>query len=494
MEKAVFLKKTVTIPKENRWVRIAQLIPWENYEAQYTDQLKSNHGGPNAFSVRTALGALIIKTKLNLSDRETVQAIAENPAMQYLVDVDISYGEAPFAPSMMTFFKERLSEDVINQVNEELVLRMLSDLQESDDEEDEEEESSEDDDEPPSANHESENKGHLILDATCAPGDIRYPTDFHLLNKSREIAEMIIDLLHAPDVGKKRIPRTYRNQARADYLSLEKLRRKPHDRIREGIKKQLAYVKRDIGYIENYRQHHPERFENLSTKLKEKYDTILKVYEQQQTMYETRTHSVPDRIVSIHQPYIRPIVRGKAGKPTEFGIKMNTSVVEGFVFIDYMSFDSFNEGTYLEDSVERYRERFGYYPEVVIADTIYRNRNNRALLVKKGIRISGPALGRKPKDLEKAKERRVIEKKDAAIRNQVEGGYGVAKRKYGLDRIKERTEHTFRTKVSLVFLVMNIDKVLRDFFAHFFGNRVWMPTILRSHSYRCSVTTGNWVA
>lgn len=494
MEEAVFLKKTVTLPKKNRWVQIAHLIPWEKYEALYADRFASNHGGPNAFSVRTALGALIIKAKLNLSDRETVQAIAENPAMQYLVDVDIAYGEQPFTPSMMTFFKKRIGEELINRVNEDLVLEMIADSHEDAEDEEAEEESSDDDEEPPQREHTSENRGYLILDATCAPADIRYPTDFHLLNKSREISENIIDLLHAPDVGTKRIPRTYRNKARADYLSLEKLRRKPYERIREGIKKQLAYVKRNIGYIENYKNHHPERFEKLPAKLREKYETIQKVYEQQLIMFESQTHKVPDRIVSIHQPYIRPIVRGKAGKPTEFGIKMNTSVVEGFVFIDYMSFNSFNEGSYLEESVERYRERFGYYPEAVIADTIYRNRNNRSWLAEKHIRISGPALGRKPKDKEKAKERRAIEKQDAAIRNHVEGGYGVAKRKYGLDRVREKTEQTFRTKVSLVFLVMNIDKVLRDFYTHFLEIQIWYLIALGSRQKYWIVRTSKQVA
>jgi len=64
-------------------------------------------------------------------------------------------------------------------------------------------------------------------------------------------------------------------------------------------------------------------------------------------MYKTKTHSVDNRIASLHQPHIRPIVRGKAGKKYEFGQKVTTSVVNGYTFIERQSYDNFNEGTTL---------------------------------------------------------------------------------------------------------------------------------------------------
>lgn len=115
-------------------------------------------------------------------------------------------------------------------------------------------------------------------------------------------------------------------------------------------------------------------------------------------MYKNQSHSVEDRIVSISQPYIRPIVRGKANAPVELGAKLSVSLTDGYAFIDTLSWNAYHEGVVLKDSIESYKERFGYYPEAVLADTIYRTRENRQLCKDLEIRLSGPKLGRSSKD------------------------------------------------------------------------------------------------
>ena len=67
------------------------------------------------------------------------------------------------------------------------------------------------------------NRGTMIVDATCAPSNIRYPQDVSLLNEARENAEKILDALHDPADGKK--PRTYRKRARKDYLKYTRCRK-----------------------------------------------------------------------------------------------------------------------------------------------------------------------------------------------------------------------------------------------------------------------------
>ncbi|MNS57705.1 hypothetical protein D3C72_906010 [compost metagenome] len=94
-----------------------------------------------------------------------------------------------------------------------------------------------------------------MLDATCAPADIKYPTDLHLLNHAREILESIIDTLHRPLVGLLEKPRTYRNQARRAYLSVSKQRQPKGKTIRNALKKQLGYVGRDLRIIEELVKH-----------------------------------------------------------------------------------------------------------------------------------------------------------------------------------------------------------------------------------------------
>jgi IS5 family transposase len=85
-------------------------------------------------------------------------------------------------------------------------------------------------------------------------------------------------------------------------------------------------------------------------------------------MYDKRTHSVPDRIVSITQPHVRPIVRGKAMANVEFGAKLAISVVNGYAFREHWSWDNYNEGSTLQAAVENYRARYGFYPKAVLAD------------------------------------------------------------------------------------------------------------------------------
>lgn len=93
--------------------------------------------------------------------------------------------------------------------------------------------------------------------------------------------------------------------------------------------------------------------------------------------------------MSISQPYIRPIVRGKAKAPVEFGAKLDMSINEkGLARLEKLSFDAYNESDVRIEMVERYRVRTGRYPERVLADQIYRTRKNRAYCKKNGIRMS----------------------------------------------------------------------------------------------------------
>ena len=81
------------------------------------------------------------------------------------------------------------------------------------------------------------------------------------------------------------------------------------------------------------------------------------------------------RIVSISQPWLRPIVRGKVKAPVEFGAKFDLSPNnEGYGRIEKISFAAYNESGCLIEAIERFKVRTGYYPERVLADQIYRTR------------------------------------------------------------------------------------------------------------------------
>jgi hypothetical protein len=186
------------------------------------------------------------------------------------------------------------------------------------------------------------------------------------------------------------------------------------------------------------------------------------LHTQQDEMLKEKKHTVKDRIVSIAQPWVRPIARGKLRAKTEFGIKISASVVDGYVRFEDESFDPYNESTMLPKEVERYRERYGFYPESLHVDQIYMTRNNRDFCKEHGIRISGRPLGRRPKDETKKKVSDEQYKTDLKDRIIVEGKFGEAKRNHSLDRVMAHLEATTLSVLHAVAAVMNLKRWLRS--------------------------------
>lgn len=192
---------------------------------------------------------------------------------------------------------------------------------------------------------------------------------------------------------------------------------------------------------------------------------IHELYHQQLQMWSERSHQMEDRIVSIHQPHIRPIVRGKAKARVEFGAKIAVSMTNGYAFLDRLSWDNFNESTTLIGVIEKYRERMGTYPAVVQVDQIYRTRENRSFCKQHGIWLSGPALGRKPKNGPSSEDKQDV-KQDTG---EIEGKFGEGKRKYGLGCIRAHLAKTSESVITLQLLVMNLERRLRVLFCLIFA-------------------------
>lgn len=465
----------------NKWCQLAQIIPWAEIEKKYAKSFPLQRG-QKAYSIRMALGALIIQNMKSLSDRDTVEEITENPYLQFFVGLPAFIKKAPFNASLMTRFRKRLGKNIINEVNELIALHNKKpkdpdnnppddnngstnqDSKEQNDKSNEEETATECS--ATEINEDVKNSGKLILDATCTPADIHYPTDLWLLNTVREALEEIIDILHEPHVGSHIKPRTYRKSARKNYLNIDKKKKTTAREIRKGIGQQLRYIRRDIKTIEKLALR-----SSLTLLDKRQYRNLLvssEIYRQQLEMYQKRIHTIDDRIVSLHMPFVRPIVRGKAKADVEFGAKLAISIKDGFSYMESLSFDAFNEGTTLIQSVENYRKKFGCYPEAVMADKIYRTRDNLQYCKKHHIRLSGPPLGRPKNNAETLKEHKRLEKQDIGIRNAVEGKFGEGKRFYGLGRIMARLRETSETVIAMQLLVMNLERRLRILLCKFF--------------------------
>jgi IS5 family transposase len=443
------------LAEENRWVIMAQWIPRSEFEAEYAELFSQEMGAP-AKTFRMALGALIIKEKLGISDRETVEQIKENPYLQYFIGRSEYSNAAPFDASMLVHFRTRISAKLVNKVNQVMVKRRQEATTE------------------PSAENQTEsdevserrNRGKLIADATCAPADITYPTDLKILNQAREQTEKIIDTLDQsrPDQSEKK-PRTYRKIARKNYLEVAKQRRPCRKARRKTLKKQLQYIKRNLGHIDQL----VAKGATLDCLTNRQYKSLLVVAEvnrQQQWMFDNNKQSISDRIVSLSQPHIRPIVRGKAGTPVEFGAKLSASYVDAYVFLDRISWDNFNESGDLKAQIEAFKESTGYYPESVHVDKIYRTRDNRAWCQERGIRMSGPPLDRPVVNISKETKKQALD--DEKIRNSIEGKFGQGKRGFSLNRIMTKLAHTSETAIAITFLVINLSVILRQIFGSIF--------------------------
>lgn len=153
-----------------------------------------------------------------------------------------------------------------------------------------------------------------------------------LLNQARVKTEKIIDTLYERlkgKLGKK--PKTYRNLARKNYLKVAKNRKPSRKEIRKAIRKQLQYIKRNFSHINQLSQTR-EALEVLSNSQYKSLLVVAEVYRQQQWMYDNKTSRIEDRIVSLSQPHIRPIVRGKSGNSVEFGAKLFLLEQQTYIF------------------------------------------------------------------------------------------------------------------------------------------------------------------
>ncbi len=440
----------------NRWVILANKIPWDILVSTYQTQLRNGNLGADGINPRVAIGAMILKHICNISDRETVLQIQENMYMQYFIGYNSFSKEAPFDPSLFVEFRKRLGIEQINMINEKILGLSHTNMETLDIDENN---SKDDDNNTPSTVscaievdepfQEIIHHGKLITDATACPQDIAYPTDLNLLNDAREKSEELIDRVYDERLHQTK-PRTYRKVARKNYLKVAQLKIKSKKQIHNAVKKQLGYLRRNIKSINRLLDSY-DKFP-LTPKEHKYLFVITNLYDQQYTMFKQESHQVDHRIVSIHQPHVRPIVRGKTNAYVEFGAKINVSLMNGFAFLDDFSWKAFNEGTRLISTVKKYKERFGYWPEEVLADKIYCNRANRAQLKLLGVKLRAKPLGR-PRAVD-------VEHVRPGERNPIEGTFGQAKTAYGLNRVKARLAGTSESWIATIILTLNLIKLI----------------------------------
>jgi len=380
------------LDSENRWLKIAKLIPWNEIECKYK-RFFSERGRPSLDS-RLVIGILLLKHMTGFSDDDIL-------------------GKKYFAELERKTYEVLIERKIIK------------------------------------------GKG-VLLDATVFPEYVRYPTDTGLLNEAREWTVSQIKSL-GNSLGKKL--RTYCRKARKEYLNFSKKKSRSRKLIQKTKKSLLQYLRRNVKQMQSLVDEAVQQGVKIKKKVLDRFDVVRTVLDQQFEMYREKKNRIDDRIVSLHRPWTRPIVRGKSGdKKVEFGPKAALSYVDGFVFLDHISSDNFAEAALVNTQIEHYESLFGHKPPYATADKIYGNRENRKLLKKNEIRDAFEPLGRKARKKNPADRWRKQKQRE---RNRIEGSFGHGKNHFDLDKTKYYIEDGPEIWVRLGLLSMNLQTAVK---------------------------------
>ena len=361
--------------------------------------------------------------------------------MQYLLGLPAFTEKPVFVPELLVLVRKRLDHDFFN-----MLTLMLAEADGS----------------CPKAERKDEDGndhgGTMKIDATCCNAEVRYPTDSNMLEDGSKQIDILLDkFCNRHHISK---PQTHRVEARKAFITLTKKKCKGRKLIDRTKLIQIRCLQADIQifmeFLGNQMSNLLKCFNRHDCKC---LQAAFRMFEQQKMMFENGVRSCIDRIISIYQPHLRPIVRGKAKAKVEFGAKVGASIVNGYTYVDHLSWDAYNESTDLISQIVLYKQRFGMLPDEIQADKLYLSRTNRGLIKNDFINCYNHPLGRPPKD----ENDKSAEDKRRAIgeRNEIEGTFGTSKRIYKADNIRAKLSETADTWIGACFFAKNVMKFLR---------------------------------
>lgn len=433
------------LDEDNRWIKLSELVPWDRLEVAYKQRFCTQKLGVLKDS-RLILGLMIGRVLEKKSDRGIVELFHENVYFQYFCGLDhfVAKRKRIIHPSLLSKRRTQLGASFMTTFEDE-VIQLLQE------------------------------KGlikgdSLVLDATVFPSNITYPNDVKLLNTVRDWSCQVILKLKNTLTPKQKI-RTYRETAQKVYLNFQKTKKKTAVFIRKSRNQMLRFLKRNLTQLTEVVQAIESRVGEVRhvvgfslDKVKSQLETGLAIYEQQLEMSRTRGRRVANRIVSFCQPNVRPIVRGKEGKPVEFGPKAHVALVDGFAILEHCQFEAFNEGTRLEESIQKHNARFGKMPKTVLADQIYATRHNRDLLQEAHIEHGFKPIGRPPTHspasvaLQNSQKR--LRRKRQGQRNAIDATFGHLKNRFDLDKIRFTVKDGAQFQIRLGLISWNLHRAI----------------------------------
>ena len=397
--------------------RMKRLLPLHEMAVNFglvPDRHNRKRGRKPFFSPEGKVALMFLKMHTGLSAPKLLDQLNGNVHYQIFCDISIN----PLSPLK----NYKLIDDIIGELSDKLKIQQQQDILAE------------------AWKPYMKDLDTFYTDATCYESEMRYPTDQKLLWESCEKAYSIMCAV-CQRLGIHR-PRTKYLDVEKANLTYAKQRKHNKSQQRKITRRLIKLLGKILAEVRKICRVHDDAEDVLTVKEKNVMEIITKVYRQQKNHFENNNprESIPDRIVSISKPYVRPIVRGKEVKSVEFGAKCNNIQVDGISFIEKLSFNAFNEGTRLEHCIKMHRRLFKVDAKKIGGDTGYAGTANRDLCKELGIQTSFVSRGRPSAE---KKEKDYVRQELARVRaTAMEGSFGTQKEHYDMRRIKARRKKT----------------------------------------------------
>ena len=396
--------------------RMKRLLPLHEMAVNFglvSNRPVRKRGPKPFFSPEGKVALMFLKMYTQLSAPKLLEQLNGNVHYQIFCDISIN----PLSP--LTNYK--LIDDIVSELSDRLKIQQQQDILAE------------------AWKPYMKNLETFYTDATCYESDMRYPTDQKLLWECVEKSYSVMCQMSGR-LGIHR-PRTKYLGVKQANMGYVKQRKHSKSQQRKLTRRLIHLLGKILKEIRKMIRGHDDGGV-LSVRELSVLDIITKVYRQQKNHFNSNNprESIPDRIVSVSKPYVRPIVRGKEVKNVEFGAKCNNILVDGISFIEKLSFNAFSEGTRLEHCIKMHKRLFKVDAKKIGGDTGYAGTSNRDLCKERGIQTSFVKRGRPSAE---RKEKDFVRQELARVRATVmEGSFGTQKEHYAMRRIKARKKKT----------------------------------------------------
>lgn len=384
----------------------------------------TRHGAPRWFSRPGMFSLMFLKHYLGLSDEMLIDRLNCDYELQLFCGILLQDNERIKDNSIVSRIRSYIGHHAdLDKVQQVMIEHWRSDL---------------------------DHHHMLMMDATCYESFIRYPSDVKLLWECCEwvYTKQLFELCKELSVAR---PRSKYLDQKLKQLNYTRNKKRSYKQMLRRKKSLIYLLEKGIGQLQELLNVHGSKLvDTLPACFFTTFKTIKTILQQQQYLYSNAGSSLSDRIVSLHKPWVRTIVRGKENKPVEFGPKVHMMQVGGINIIENYSYQNFNECTRLKASTFKHTRMFGECNHLA-ADRIYATNRNRKFLTDKKIITNFVRKGAKSKVKEPVK--RILNN----LRNtRLEGSFGTEKEFYGLRKIKARLEHTERVWVYMGVITSNL--------------------------------------